>query len=124
MRYIELKDEIEELQNKYAKRHCQGFEESFDFAHFETFYALLDEPKYAIMQAKDNLDMNTNSSQWFLVFDHNGQMTVIDISDEETICDEFFQLILIWFKGNKTVKIQKQQNFFQKFKSKLYGSGN
>ena len=77
-----------------------------------------------LMQAKDNLDMNTNSSQWFLVFDHNGQMTVIDISDEETICDEFFQLILIWFKGNKTVKIQKQQNFFQKFKSKLYGSGN
>ena len=107
MKYEELKAECENLKNKNYKVQCQGFEESFEFMHFEKFYALLDAPKYAVMQAKTNSEMNTVNTQWFLVFERDKKMTVIDISDEETICDEFYELILIWFQGSQKIKIIK-----------------
>ena len=118
MNYSELKTEVEILRKSKTKIKCKGFEESFEFLHFKTFFALLDSPQYSVMQAKDNPEMGTSEDQWFLTFVKDNQMVVIDIADEDTICDEFYQLMLIWFNGSQTV-MTKNQTFFDKVKSKF-----
>lgn len=118
MNYQEVKSEIDILLKNNPKVKCKGFEESFDFLHFKTFYSLLDEPKYAVLQAKNNPEMNTSEDQWFLTFNQNGRMVVIDIADEDTICDELYQLMLVWVSGSRTI-VTKKQNMFTKVKSKI-----
>lgn len=107
MTFIELKEELKLLQKKKKNVKMKGFEESFEFVHFKTFFALLDEPKYAILQPKTSEEFHTDENKWFLTYTQNEQMIVIDIADEDTICDEFYQLILIWFSGNRKVTRKK-----------------
>ena len=108
MTYIELKTELTNLQKSNAKIHCQGFEESLEFAHFKIFYELKDEPHYALLQARTNKDFQTTEDMWYLTYLKDGQRIVLDIADECTICDELYQLMVIWFQGCQKITLQEK----------------
>ena len=104
MTYISLKQELDILQQSQSHIKCKGFSESLQFEHFKTFFELKDAPNYTILQGKNNPEYGTTEDMWYLAYAKNNQMVVLDISDEETICDEFYQLMIIWFQGTQEVQ--------------------
>lgn len=108
MTYAELKKEIESLNLKDKIKDFQGFEESFEFEHFKTFFAMLNEPKYTLMQCKDNEEFNTSSNTWFLCLPKNEKLYAIDAGSEEDICDQFFNLIEMLSHGFGTAEIRQK----------------
>ena len=107
MTYIELKEEINNLSNIFQVVPSAKFEESLAFEHFKTFFELKDQPCYTLLQAKNNPAYNTTEKMWYLAYQQEGQLVVLDIADESTICDEFYQLIVIWYQGNREIRTQK-----------------
>lgn len=108
MTYKKLKYELTNLQKAHPQISCQGFSESLDFVHFKTFFELKDEPQYTILQSKNNPEYKTTEGMWYLAYVKDAQIIVIDIADEETICDEYFQLMIAWFQGAQKIKTQSK----------------
>lgn len=106
MTYNTLKIELDKLQKSHPQIPCQGFNQSLEFAHFKTFFELKDAPNYTILQGKNSVEYGTTEDMWYLAYVKDNQLVVIDISDEETICDEYFQLLIAWFQGAQKVKTQ------------------
>lgn len=106
MTYKELQSELVTLSHINPNAKCKGFEESLEFAHFKIFYELKDAPNYAILQAKNSNEFNTTENMWYLTYLKDEQRVVLDIADENTICDEFYQLMVIWFQGCQTIITQ------------------
>lgn len=104
MTYKDLKKAV--LKQSRKNKHKAHFEESLNFAHFKTFFGLMEAPQYAILQGKNNEEFGTTEDMWYLTYTKDGQMIVLDIADEATICDEFLQLLNIWFQGCTEVKTQ------------------
>lgn len=110
MTYNELKEIINEMDLQKTLKDFNGFEESFEFEHFKTFYALIDEPKYTLMQFKDSEEFNTSSEQWVLCIPKDGSLCVIDMGTEEEICEQFLSLIEILKYGFGTAQIREKTN--------------
>ena len=108
MTYNELKKEIEEMNISNRIKNFKGFEESFDFEHFKTFYAMIDEPKYTLMQFKDSEEFKTSSNNWIICIPTDEGMCVIDMGSEEEICDQFLHLIEIFKYGFGTPQIRSK----------------
>lgn len=99
MTYNELINEIDKL--KEGKEHLfPKFNESLEFVHFEIFFEMLDEPQYTLLKArKDDV--------WLLAMPREGKMLVFDAGEESIICDEYYELLLLWLSGAKAT-IQKK----------------
>lgn len=109
MTYLTLKQQLNTLIQSQTDIKCTGFSESLEFQHFKTFFELKDTPNYTILQGKNNPEYGTTEDMWYLAYVKDNQMVVLDISDEETICDEFYQLIIIWLQGLNTITTQVKQ---------------
>ena len=107
MTYIELKQELTALSNIFLHIPPAEFDESLAFEHFKTFFELKDSPHYTLLQGKNNPDFNTTEDMWYLAYQQNDQLVVLDIADESTICDEFYQLIVVWYQGHREIKTNK-----------------
>ena len=108
MKYSELKTELLELQNTFPAITCSGYQESLEFEHFTTFFELQDIPHYTILQGKNNPEYGTTEDMWYLAYQKDNQMIVLDIADENTICDEYYQLMVIWFQGCQEIQTQSK----------------
>jgi hypothetical protein len=106
MKYIELKQQIKELELEKRIGSFNGFEESLEFKNFKTFFSMIDEPNYTLMQCKNSEEFNTSSETWFLCLPKNGQMYVIDAGNEEEICDQFYLLVEIFAHGFGKAEIE------------------
>ena len=111
MTYNELKKEIKGMNISNKIKDFKGFEESLDFEHFKTFYAMIDEPKYTLMQFKDSEEFKTSSDYWIICIPTDDGMCVIDMGLEEEICEQFLHLIEIFKYGFGTPQIRpKDEN--------------
>jgi hypothetical protein len=108
MTFQDLKMEIEKLNLSKKLQNFSGFEESFEFEHFKTFFAMIDEPKYTLMQCKNSEEFNTSEDTWFLCIPQDNQMCVIDAGTEEEVCEQYFRLMEILSHGFGTIKIEKK----------------
>ena len=109
MTYVELKRQIENLKLTQHIDRFEGFEESFDFEYFQTFFAMANAPKYTLLQFKDSEEFNTSNKTWALCLPKEGQMYVIDMGTEDEICDQFFNLIELMRYGFGTAEIRQKQ---------------
>ena len=82
------------------------FEESLEFVHFQTFFELKMPPFYTLLQGKNNPEFNTTEEIWYLAYQKDNQLVVLDIADETTICDEFYQLMVVWYQGCQEIQTQ------------------
>ena len=106
MTLYELKEIIKEMKLEEKIEGFSGFEESSEFEHFKTFFAMIDEPQYTIMQFKDSEEFDTTSDQWVLCIPKDEQMCVIDMGTEEEICDQYLSLLEIFKYGFGTAQIK------------------
>lgn len=108
MTYNTLKQKLNTLQKTFPQIKCAGFEESLQFEHFKIVFELKDAPNYTILQGKNDLTYNTTTDMWYLAYAQNQQLVVLDIADEETICEEFLQLMVLWFQGAQNICTQNK----------------
>ena len=108
MTFQDLKIEIDNLDLCNKIKDFAGFEESFEFEHFKTFFAMLDDPKYTLMQCKNSEAFNTTEETWFLCIPKDGQMCVIDAGSEDEICEQYLRLMEILAHGFGTIRIEKK----------------
>jgi hypothetical protein len=106
MSYEELKQRIAEMGLEKTIQGFGGFEESFEFEHFKTFFSMKDQPNYTLLQCKDSEEFNTSSNTWFLCIPKDEQLFVIDAGTEEEVCDQFFNLIELLNHGFGTAQIR------------------
>ena len=85
-----------------------GFNESKEFEHFETFFEMLNEPKYTLMQCKDSEEFNTSSKTWFLCLPKEDKMYAIDAGTEDDICEQYYNLIDMLSHGFGTAEMRKK----------------
>jgi hypothetical protein len=104
--YNELKRQIEQMRLNETIANFGGFDESFEFEHFKTFFCMNDQPGYTLLQCKDSEEFNTSSETWFLCLPKDGQMCVIDAGAEEEVCDQFFNLIELLKHGFGAAEIR------------------
>lgn len=101
MTFNEMKKEIVELHSTDKNATVATFNESREFVHFDIFYEMLEDPKYTLLKDK-------NSETWFLAFPRDEKMMVIDAGEEEVICDEYYELYLLWLSGMRA-QVQKKE---------------
>ena len=104
--YCELKQHINDIDFSKQIPGFGGFDESFEFEHFKTFFCMNDQPGYTLLQCKDSVEFNTSSDMWFLCLPKDDQMCVIDAGSEEEVCDQFFNLIELLHHGFGTAEIR------------------
>lgn len=110
MTYEVLKKEIEELNIDKRIDNFKGFEESFEFEHFKTYYAMIDEPRYTLMQFKDSDEFQTSSENWIICLPTEDGLCVIDMGLENEICNQFLHLIEIYKYGFGTPQIRPKDS--------------
>lgn len=104
MTYLTLKTELDNIQKTTEAPFPFRFTESLAFAHFKTVFEFSESPNYAILQGKNSQEYGTTEEMWYLTYTQDNQMVVLDISDEDTICDEFLQLIIAWLQGAQKIE--------------------
>ena len=102
MTFEEMKTEIAAMHELDKNAKVANFNESREFVHFDIFYEMLDEPQYTLLKDK-------NSETWFLGFPRDNKMMVIDAGEEDIICDEYYELYLLWLSGMR-VQVQKKDS--------------
>ena len=108
MKLSYLKSEIAKLDLNSKIKGFSGFEESLEFEHFKTFFAMLDEPKYSIMQFRNSEAFNTSEDTWVLCIPRDGQMCVVDCGTEDEICEQYLRLMEILAHGFGTINFEKK----------------
>lgn len=101
MTFEEMKTEIAAIHELDKNAKVANFNESREFVHFDIFYEMLAEPKYTLLKDK-------NSEIWFLGFPRDNKMMVIDAGEEDIICDEYYELYLLWLSGMRA-QVQKKE---------------
>ena len=102
MTFEEMKTEIATINASDKNAKVAKFNESREFVHFSIFYEMLDEPQYTLLKDK-------NSETWFLAFPKDEKMMVIDAGEEDVICDEYYELYLLWLSGMRA-QVQKKDD--------------
>lgn len=106
MTFEELKMEIEKSNFEEILNNYKGFEEKHDLKHYKTYFEMLNEPFYTLMQFQDSEEFKTKSDQWVLCLPQGDQLVVMDLGTEEEICDQFFNLMEILKYGFGTAEIR------------------
>ena len=102
MKFDEMKTEIDLLHQKDKNAKVASFNESREFVHFEIFFEMLDDPQYTLLKDK-------NSETWFLGFPRDEKMMIIDAGEEDIICDEYYELYLLWLSGMRAEIREKER---------------
>ena len=110
MTFSQLKQELTDLHLENIIENFKGFNESKEFEHFETFFEMLNEPQYTLMQCKDSEEFNTSKDTWFLCLPKDGKMYAIDAGNEDDICEQYYNLIDMLSHGFGTAEMRKKDN--------------
>ena len=106
MTFEKLKKEIENSHFENLLEDYKGFEEKHDLEYYKTYYEMLNAPGYTLMQFQDSEEFKTTSEQWVLCLPQGEQLVVMDLGNEEEICDQYFNLMEILKYGFGTAEIR------------------
>ena len=108
MTFEELKEDIKNTDYKTMVKNYKGFREEHDLEYYKTFFEMLNEPFYTLMQFQNSEKFNTKEDQWVLCLPQGEDMVVMDIGTEEEICDQFSYLLEIWKYGFGNAQIREK----------------